>query len=223
MISGPQQAHDVAEDREPEAREDLLGDGRAAEHVALLEDERLHPGAGEVGGADEAVVAATDDDRVVGLGQGMRPPRLSRLHTFDARIADPTGPSSGSGGRLPDARSDSSPRPVRSRKVPTRHRSTRRRSGPSGGPAMRTGARRRPATPTGAHPRRSRGRSSDARACQRRPSRGATRRRPSRTRPSRRSATTGGIAARTSRTRRVRHQERRRRKPPRVTRSNRRA
>ena len=71
---GPQQRHDVGEDREAEAREDLLGDRRAAEHVALLEDERLEPGAGEICGADEAVVAATDDDGVVGLGQGIGPP-----------------------------------------------------------------------------------------------------------------------------------------------------
>ena len=65
-----EQADDVAEDGEAEAREDLLGDGRAAEHVALLEDERLQPGAGEIGRADETVVTATDDDGVVGLGQG---------------------------------------------------------------------------------------------------------------------------------------------------------
>ena len=107
MISGPEQAHDVAEDREAEAREDLLGDGGAAEDVALLEDEGLHPGAGEVGRADEAVVAATDDDRVVGLGQGMRPPRLSRLHTFDASLADADAASrrrSPPSGARPDAR-----------------------------------------------------------------------------------------------------------------------
>ena len=71
---GAQQAHDVREDREAEAREELLGDGRAAEDVAPLEDERLHPGAGQVGGADQAVVAAADDDRVVALGQ-LLPPR----------------------------------------------------------------------------------------------------------------------------------------------------
>ncbi len=65
-----EQADDVREDREPEAREQLLRDGRAAEDVALLQDERLHPGAGQVGRADQAVVAATDDDRVVRLGQG---------------------------------------------------------------------------------------------------------------------------------------------------------
>ena len=66
----PQQRHDVREDREPEAREDLLGDGRAAEDWPPLEDERPQPGPREVGGADEAVVAAADHDGVVALGHG---------------------------------------------------------------------------------------------------------------------------------------------------------
>ena len=65
---GPEQRDDVAEDREAEAREELLGHRGAAQDVALLEDEGLHAGAGEIGGADQAVVAAADDDRVVGLG-----------------------------------------------------------------------------------------------------------------------------------------------------------
>ena len=64
---GPQQRDDVREDREAEAREDLLGHGRAAEDVAPLEDERLHPGPGQVRGRDQPVVAAADDDRVVPL------------------------------------------------------------------------------------------------------------------------------------------------------------
>ena len=65
---GPKQRDDVAEDGEPEAREDLLGDRGAAQHVALLEDERLQAGPREVGGADQAVVATADDDRVVRPG-----------------------------------------------------------------------------------------------------------------------------------------------------------
>ena len=65
---GPQQRHHVRADRELEAGEDFLGHGRAAEHVAALEHEHLLAGAGQVGGGDEAVVAAADDDRVVGLG-----------------------------------------------------------------------------------------------------------------------------------------------------------
>src|SRR5439155_727799 len=65
----PQQRDDVAEDRKPKPREDLLGDRRAAHEVAAFEDEGLQPGTGEVRGADEAVVAAADDDRVVAPGQ----------------------------------------------------------------------------------------------------------------------------------------------------------
>jgi hypothetical protein len=64
----PQQRHDVAEDAEAEAWEQLLGDRCAAEHGPLLDDEGLQAGAGEVGRADQAVVAAADDDRVVALG-----------------------------------------------------------------------------------------------------------------------------------------------------------
>ena len=138
---GPQQADDVAEDREPEAREDLLGDRRAAEDVALLEDERLQPGAGEVGGADQAVVAAADDDRVVGLGQGGRPPRLSRLHTFDASLAEAASwpGATGSGGaasrrhaarRVARAPATS---PARSRRA----RSRSRRTSPAGSRSRR--------------------------------------------------------------------------------------
>ena len=62
----PQQAQGVRERREPEARAELLGDGRAADEVAPLEDQRLEPGLREVGAVDEAVVAAADDDGVVG-------------------------------------------------------------------------------------------------------------------------------------------------------------
>ena len=44
----------------------LLGDGGAADEVAPLEDQRPQAGLGEVGAVDEAVVAAADDDGVVG-------------------------------------------------------------------------------------------------------------------------------------------------------------
>ena len=63
---GPEQAERVREGGEPEARPELLGDRRAADEVAPLEDERPQPGLGEVGAVGQAVVAATDDDRVVG-------------------------------------------------------------------------------------------------------------------------------------------------------------
>ena len=73
---GPQQAQRVRERREVEARDELLGDRRAADEVAPLEDQRLQAGLGEVGAVDQAVVAAADDDRVVVLGvvrHGVRP------------------------------------------------------------------------------------------------------------------------------------------------------
>ncbi len=44
MISGPQQRHHVGEDAEPEAGEDLLGDGRAAQDVAALQDQHALAG-----------------------------------------------------------------------------------------------------------------------------------------------------------------------------------
>ena len=77
---GPEERDDVAEDAEPEAREQLLGDRGAAEDVALLEDERLHPGPGQIGGADEPVVAAADDHRVVALGQTPPPRCIDLMH-----------------------------------------------------------------------------------------------------------------------------------------------
>jgi hypothetical protein len=63
----PQQRHDVGRDAEPEAGEDLLGDGRAAEDVAPLEDDGSKAGTREVGRGGEAVVAPADHDRVVPL------------------------------------------------------------------------------------------------------------------------------------------------------------
>ena len=66
----PQQAQRVRERGEPEAGSELLGDGRAADEVAPLEDERLEAGLGQVGAVDQAVVPAADDDGVV------RPVRL---------------------------------------------------------------------------------------------------------------------------------------------------
>ena len=62
----PQQAEGIGEGREPEARTQLLGDGRAADEVPALEDERSQARLGEVGAVGQAVVAAADDDRVVG-------------------------------------------------------------------------------------------------------------------------------------------------------------
>ena len=74
---GPQQAHDVARrprigspGRSPRSRRRHRG-------LALLEDEGLQAGARQIGRADEAVVAATDDDRVVATG-----PRNASLRAY---------------------------------------------------------------------------------------------------------------------------------------------
>ena len=61
----PQQAHHVGEDREAKARKDFLAHRRAAHALAALEHQHLLSGAGEIGRANEAVVAAADDHRVV--------------------------------------------------------------------------------------------------------------------------------------------------------------
>ncbi len=73
----PQQAQRIRERREPEAGPQLLGDGGATDQVTALEDERLEAGFRQVGAVDQAVVAATDDDRVV-CPVGLRG-RLRRL------------------------------------------------------------------------------------------------------------------------------------------------
>jgi len=69
---GPEEADDVGEDGELEAGEELLGDGRAADEVALLQNERLLAGAGQIGSGDQSVVAAADDDGVVGVVDHVR-------------------------------------------------------------------------------------------------------------------------------------------------------
>ncbi len=62
----PQQAQGVRERREPEARPELLGDGRSADEMAALEDEGPQTGLRQVGAVGQPVVAAADDDGVVG-------------------------------------------------------------------------------------------------------------------------------------------------------------
>ena len=98
---GPQQRHDVREDREPEAREDLLGHRRAAEHVAPLEDDGLQPRAREIGGADQAVVAAADHDRVVALAKAREPPGSPHA---DASVRAPASLASRRDRRAPSSR-----------------------------------------------------------------------------------------------------------------------
>ena len=61
----PQQAHHIREHAEAEAGEDLHRERGAAEDLPSLEHEGPEASPREVGTADEAVVAAADDDRVV--------------------------------------------------------------------------------------------------------------------------------------------------------------
>ena len=61
----PQQRDDVGADREFEAGENFFGAGRAAEHMAAFEHQNFLSGARQVGGVDQAVVAAADHDYVV--------------------------------------------------------------------------------------------------------------------------------------------------------------
>ena len=75
---GTQQAQGIGERGEVEAGPELLRDRRATDEVALLEDEDALARLGEVGGVGQAVVAATDDDCVVGVGVGHVRPSSSR-------------------------------------------------------------------------------------------------------------------------------------------------
>src|SRR5207247_2670 len=68
----PQQRHDVGEHRQLEAREDLFSDGGAADARPALEHQHRLLGAREIGGCDETVVAAADDDRVVAFHARLR-------------------------------------------------------------------------------------------------------------------------------------------------------
>ncbi len=81
----PEEAQGVRKGREPEARPELLGDGRPADDVAPLEDERPQAGLGEVGPVDEAVVTTADDDRVVASVARRGRLRSGRLRRFRLR------------------------------------------------------------------------------------------------------------------------------------------
>ena len=61
----PQQRDYVRADGKFEAGKNFFGAGGAAENVAAFEHQNFLSGAGEVGGVDEAVVAAADHDYVV--------------------------------------------------------------------------------------------------------------------------------------------------------------
>ena len=58
---GPQESRGVGESREPDAGEDLFGDGRAADDSSTFEDEHLEAGLRQIGRGHQPVVAASDD------------------------------------------------------------------------------------------------------------------------------------------------------------------
>ena len=60
-----QQRDHVRADGELETGEDFFSAGSAAENVAAFEHENFLSGTGEVGGVDQAVVAAADYDYIV--------------------------------------------------------------------------------------------------------------------------------------------------------------
>ena len=159
---GAEQADDVARDAEPEAGEDLLGDRGAAEHVALLEDERLQAGPGEVGGADEPVVTAADDDRVVALCHVLlrRAPGRARVArsgiSRDLGHRRPPGRSTRYAGWMGPMQSSGSAEPARMRQ--TRRRAREARAARGDPPHAATGEE--PAGPPAAVPTRANGRRS---------------------------------------------------------------
>ena len=60
-----QERDDVRANRKLEAGKDFFRDGRAAEYVTALEHQNLLAGARKIGGVDQTVVAAANDDDVV--------------------------------------------------------------------------------------------------------------------------------------------------------------
>ena len=71
---GLEQADRITRDRVAEPRREFLGHGGAADDVARLDDAHLEPCAREVKGADEAVVAGADDQRVISFGHYLLQP-----------------------------------------------------------------------------------------------------------------------------------------------------
>ena len=107
-----QQAHDVGQDAERVAGDDLVARRGAAQDVALLEDQRLPAGLRQVGGGRQAVVAPADDHRVVALGH----PRLLLRRAVRIRFGRPATRACAAGrrraGRRPSPRrASASPRP----------------------------------------------------------------------------------------------------------------
>ena len=72
---GRHQGEHVGKSRDGVAGPGVLTDGGAAEDAPALQDDGLQPGAAEIRGRRQAIVPATDDDRVV---FSRHPPEYSR-------------------------------------------------------------------------------------------------------------------------------------------------
>ena len=87
----PQQADHVGEDRDRESRQDLLAVGRPAHPLVLLDDQDVPAGPRQVGGGDQPVVAAPDDDVVVAVqGFAVRVSAVGKVRDAGRAIVPPT-------------------------------------------------------------------------------------------------------------------------------------
>lgn len=78
----PEQADHVGEDRDVVPGPNLLGHGRTADPGSGFEHDHPFPGPSQVGGADQSIVTAADNDRVVGgwpRGPGPEPAQLEAV------------------------------------------------------------------------------------------------------------------------------------------------
>ena len=98
MMSGRSRLRAYEKVVNAEARLELLGDRRAADDRPALEDQGLEPGLGQVRAVDQPVVAAADDDRVVGpVGRSRR---AAGVEALPRRPASVPSSSVGMSGRL---------------------------------------------------------------------------------------------------------------------------
>ena len=77
---GVQQAHHVREPGAAEPRAEFFRDCRSADDIAAFEYERLQAGFGEVGTADQPVVAGPDDDDIEFARHATHPASLDMCH-----------------------------------------------------------------------------------------------------------------------------------------------
>jgi len=69
---GAEERDDVRTFGEEKAGDDFFGNGGTAEDAAAFEDDHFFTGFGQVGGVDEAIVTASDDDYIVELRHSLR-------------------------------------------------------------------------------------------------------------------------------------------------------